>query len=188
MCCIVKCAAALVLKIICWVLSLLKTAASVAIIIIVAIHLTDVTVTTTEDLSVETSYTCYLGITENETDLCVYAYAVCGLSIVSSLVISLFLCCTYELCGLGFIVEGAFALVGTVWWLVASLVFSKYVAEANNDDLELKNWRNSVVVLSWFCFGCFAFVMSIILIKMLAKIWSCCSCCNDDGDKAENKV
>ncbi|KAG1676148.1 hypothetical protein FOA52_004988 [Chlamydomonas sp. UWO 241] len=163
-----------------------------AIIIIVSIHLETYISTTDPTLSnptgVEWDEVCMLG--DADGNLCVYAYVVAGLSLALSLALSIFLCFTCNLCGLGPVLEAICSGFGAVWWLAASLVFSAYVGDANSADPEfypaVARWRNAVAVLSWVTFGLFTAVFTVYIGKMLAKICACFNCC-DDGDEGKKE-
>ncbi len=125
-----------------------KIGIAIAIILIVALHLQNVSFSYSGDPNVQ--FQCLLGGNIGGSSLCSYAYAVCGLSLAINLGVSIVLCCTCDLvsviawspnhicawspyhipaqCGLGCLLECAFSGVGTAWWLAASLVFSKYVS------------------------------------------------------------
>lgn len=59
--------------------------------------------------------TCSLGTAVESSSLCVYAYALAGISLGVSFVISLLQCCTCNLCGLGKLLDIIFSVVGTAW-------------------------------------------------------------------------
>lgn len=195
--CCLNCIGGIFVKILQILLSIIKIGCAIAIVIIVALHLTNVNYGGKDfgksigdwwnsDWSVEA--TCVLGninLEWNEfsssTNLCTYAYVVCGVSLATSLALSIFFCLTCDCCGCGFVLEAIISGLATGWWLAAALVFSNYVSETNQDGVwSLNNWRNAVVVLAWVAFAAFALTFLISLIKAINK----CICCGGDGGKA----
>ncbi|GIL52533.1 hypothetical protein Vafri_8373 [Volvox africanus] len=57
--------------------------------------------------------------------MCSYVYAVSSISLLATFIMACLLWCTCHLCGWGPIVELAFALLGTAWWLAAALVLQE---------------------------------------------------------------
>ncbi|KAG1664466.1 hypothetical protein FOA52_006312 [Chlamydomonas sp. UWO 241] len=191
------CCGKILLKIITIVLGIVKLACAVAIIAIIMSHLYDVSfVLDTSEQSYSSS--CMLG-TWGDKNLCDFAMAMSGISIAVDIAVFILLCCTCNLCGLGYIVELAFFGAGTVLWLATGIIITKQIVDTNNlfdgnfndivaasgnDDLD--KWRNIVLGLAWGAFGCFGVLFLIYLGKMLSTVLSCCFCCADD-DKG-NKV
>jgi hypothetical protein len=70
-----------------------------------------------EHLSAKVTDTCLLGAASNGVNLCYVAYGVGGVSILATAALSVLMCCTCNLCGLGFLLDTIFALVGTAWWV-----------------------------------------------------------------------
>eukprot|EP00798_Chlamydomonas_sp_ICE-L_P008141 gene8141-1389_t len=167
-------------------LGLLKIAAAVAILIIVTQHLVDISVISIEDVNVTIvdaglsdlgTFSCLLGQLDSQynsdvVNLCTYAYAVAGFSLFCTLVLFILLCVTCGCCGCGFIFESMFAIVGTLWWLGASIVFTKYGKEANDNMVPEEHWRNSVIAASWVAFSAFALTTLMALLKIL----DCATC------------
>lgn len=186
-----------------WLTQALAIAAAVAIIVITFVHLTDVPTaqdayTNATALAVNitdasqawqlleefTTANCALGPPQYGHSLCAYAYAAAGVSIIASFVISFVLCCTCELCGMGFLLETTFGGAGALWWFVASTIFSENAREANQLDLERQGWRNSVAVLSWCAFSFFLVLFVIYLAKMHGKLKQWC-CVEEEEDGSE---
>mmetsp|Transcript_19629 Transcript_19629/g.43337 ORF Transcript_19629/g.43337 Transcript_19629/m.43337 type:complete len:183 (-) Transcript_19629:235-783(-) len=174
------------LAVICWIAQVLQAAISITIIIIVAVHLADYSF----DNSNNFQSLCLLADTGDDS-VCNYAYAVAGLSLACNLAMSILLCFTCNLCGLGPLLETIFNGFAAVWWVIAALIFSAYVSEANDNNYfndQARDWRISIVVLAWVNFGLFTFIFCVYLGKMVAKICKCCGCCDDDDDKEFDKV
>lgn len=150
---------------------LLKLGIAIAIIVIVAVHLNDITV----DRGL-TRYrsSCLMG-DSNGADLCIYAYVVCGISLIATILLSIFLCVTCDLCGLGFIFEFILALFGTLWWLAAAIVFTTEGTRATDASVPQHGWRLAVWILCWIQFVIFAFITLLYLVRGLSKICSCCT-------------
>lgn len=181
------CIGEIFLKIVVAICQLLKAGCAIAIVCIVALHLWHVDYTI-DSTGATATVDCQLGKDYQSTNLCSYAYVVCAVSLAVSLAVAILLCCTCDLCGLGFLLEVILAACGTLWWLAAALVFSAQVKDANDQDgpsqdTETQRWRTSVVVLTWAAFALFAFTLLVFLGKMLSKICSCCGCCGGDDKK-----
>mmetsp|Transcript_39153 Transcript_39153/g.116458 ORF Transcript_39153/g.116458 Transcript_39153/m.116458 type:complete len:183 (-) Transcript_39153:119-667(-) len=180
------CCGRFIVAIISIILECIKVGVAVAIIVITALHLADYNIV--NDVLVST---CVLADTGDDS-ICNYAYAVGGLSLALSLALSILLCFTCNLCGLGPILECCFNGVGAVWWLIAALIFSAYVSEANKRDPpfapDVENWRTSIPILAWIGFAAFTLMFMIYIGKIIAKCCECCSCCDDDDDKGIAKV
>lgn len=68
-----------------------------------------------QNLSASMQDTCLLGSAPNGVNLCYVAYGFSGVSILASGALSLLMCCTCNLCGLGFLLDTIFAAAGTAW-------------------------------------------------------------------------
>lgn len=168
------------LKFIHGLLAILEVGIAIAIICIVAIQLSDVW-----EMITGSNNSCALSTPEHGDDLCIYAYVVCGISIGVSLVLSILLCCTCDLCGLGKFLDLLFAALACAWWIAAAVVFTRYVAQANDDNCsspesacdDKSDWRNAVAILAWINVGLFAISGLISLIRICR---CCCGCCFED--------
>mmetsp|Transcript_33685 Transcript_33685/g.60819 ORF Transcript_33685/g.60819 Transcript_33685/m.60819 type:complete len:186 (-) Transcript_33685:394-951(-) len=181
------CIADVAKRIIVTILSFLKLAFAIAIIVIVAKKLSG-DLSPIEVIQHNDSTSCYLGANVKGHNLCAYAYAVCGASIVATFIISLFLCITCEFCGLGSIIELLFAGLGTAWWVAASIVFTKYGKTANNDNWPYKDARNTVIVLSWLEAVFFGIIVLYGVLKALCSICSCCCGGASEKDKGHARA
>lgn len=185
-------------------LRIIETAIAIAIIIIVAVHLQDHTVSLFEDGNdaVDVKFQCMLGNTvqqandDSSANLCAYTYAVCGISLGVTLVVSLLLCITCNLCGGGVIIELIAMCFLCVWWIICGSVLSKQAADTNDitDDAQeyfdnlwdlkftQKDWRNTVVILAWIAALCFFIEFVICCCRLL------CGCCGGkDSELKEEK-
>ncbi|GLC70752.1 hypothetical protein PLESTF_001029500 [Pleodorina starrii] len=64
--------------------------------------------------------------------MCSYVYTVCGISLMATFAMACLLWCTCHCCGWGPMLELAFALLGTAWWLAAVLVLQENTTVAMN--------------------------------------------------------
>lgn len=114
-------------------------------------------------------------------NMCYYAFAVGGFSLLATLVLSILQCVTCNLCGLGPVLDAAFALVGAAWWAVAAVLFTQTRDAAYNRVLPLAEWREALVVVAWV--GCALFALWFVI--SVARIFdSCCGggrCCGGGG-------
>lgn len=121
---------------------------------------------------ISTTQVCYLGTTASNLNLCFAAYGISGVSLLSTLALSILLCCTCNLCGLGFILETAFAAVGTAAWALAGVVLMQN--EERNAALPRADLRRVIYILTWTACGLFG-------LMFLANLWNmfaaCCGCC-----------
>ncbi|KAG1676146.1 hypothetical protein FOA52_004986 [Chlamydomonas sp. UWO 241] len=180
------CCGKIVLAIFVFFAQVLKAGCAIAIIVITATKLqTSLDVTIDDSGTIVWTEVCQLADKDGQS-LCIYAYAVAGISLALNLLMSLFLCLTCDLCGLGPILEAIFSGLGMLWWLAASLVFWSYVKDANDAHPEYypetHNWRLAIVALCWAAFGMFTFVFFVYIGKMIAKCCACCNACDDDDD------
>eukprot|EP00798_Chlamydomonas_sp_ICE-L_P032116 gene32116-16633_t len=195
------CCGEFLLKIFKFLIKLIEVGCAIAIIIIIAIHLQDVKVTPggeniLTDGFPEYKFTCALGNLNDQffgtsaTNYCAYAYSVAGISLAASLVMSILLCLTCDLCGCGLVFELILALCLALWWMAAGIVFA--VSKANDwgqswedvsnafDNLfswemTQDNWRTSIPILAWIACVCF-FLTFLICVTQLA-----CGCCGRSG-------
>eukprot|EP00878_Enallax_costatus_P000696 GHUV01000805.1.p1 GENE.GHUV01000805.1~~GHUV01000805.1.p1 ORF type:complete len:175 (+),score=33.96 GHUV01000805.1:330-854(+) len=159
----------------------LQTCAAVAIIVITALKLNKITLDlNVAQLSIQNKDTCLLGKAENGANLCYFAYAVSGISIIATGILSILQCCTCHLCGLGSILDAIFAAAGTALWAVAGVVFLHYDA-LQPSWLPLPEWRRSIPALSFVACALFG-------IMCLASIWSMMSACCCKGSRGGKGV
>lgn len=162
--------------------SLLKVGIAIAIIIIVALHLTDVTVRVNQDGQVvDSKATCLMTGNVRGATVCEYAYAVCGVSLVTSLVLFLFLCITCDACGFGAWIEFIVGGLLTAWWVIAGIVFTAkfHETEEQRPPIPGTDWRIAVFVMAWVAAGLAAISTLVYLVEALKCL---CSCCEDDHD------
>lgn len=181
--CCCDCVSSVIKKILVVAISLVKIACVVAILIIVSNKLYNVDVTFS-NTSLKTNVQCLMGDNYNGTSLCEYIWAVCGLSLVASLVLTILLCCTCDLCGLGDWLQFAFSLFMTGWWAIASAIFAKNGKDANDKDVPMEDYRNTVIILCFVVTGLFAVLTLVYLVECVKCLKNClCCCCSSDKDK-----
>lgn len=112
-------------------------------------------------------------------NMCYYAFAVGGFSLLATLALSLLQCITCNLCGLGPVLDAAFALVGAAWWAVAAVLFTQTRDAAYNKFLPLPEWREALVVICWV--GCALFALWFLISVARIVDACCCRCCADGG-------
>lgn len=188
--CLISCATSICTKILQFLLGILKIACAIAILVIIPLYLVDVNVKVEYDDGMGNTATspslgkvdCYLGSFQDEltgdtsVNLCYYAYIVAAVSLVATVILFFFLCFTCGCCCLGWILELAFAALGTCWWLAAAIVLTKASKEANNDGFTEEDWRTAVLVAAWTATGAFALTLLISIFKIFDKICCCCTC------------
>ncbi|KAG2451273.1 hypothetical protein HYH02_003880 [Chlamydomonas schloesseri] len=172
-------------------LSLCKVGLSIAIIVIVAVHLQDV-VYTGSGSNFKITASCIMSKDPTDQDYCSYAYAVAGISMLVSLATSLFLCITCNACGCGAWIEFILYLCQCAWWIIAACVFSKAAKDANQvvmpngTDYPNQNWRTSIPVISWVV-ALLALLAAIIALADACKCMRDCCCAGDDSNKGKKK-
>eukprot|EP00884_Botryococcus_braunii_P015830 jgi/Botrbrau1/2930/Bobra.0026s0006.2 len=141
---------------------LLQIAAAIAIIVIIPLHLQQIQWDPTRfqglkfwDGFVE-SNVCLLGTGFRNAHLCTYAIVAAGVSVGASLLISLMQCISCNFCSFGPFVDVIFQGAGTAWWIVASIIVTKYARQANSLQYPQQDWRDTVMYLSWALAGLFA--------------------------------
>lgn len=117
------------------------------------------------------SGTCLMGQDTNSTKLCVYAYFIAGVSILATIIVSLFLCCTCDLCGCGSVFEFLFAAAGTAWWAIAAIVLMKNSWQADDANVSMHDWRLANWIICWV--GCGLFLL-LALLSFARAISMCC--------------
>eukprot|EP00798_Chlamydomonas_sp_ICE-L_P024075 gene24075-9653_t len=158
------CCGEFLLKIFRCIINLLEVGCAIAIIIIIALHLQDVTIRANADgnsdvlnsdvlndvLNGEIEFSCALGNLEEQakgdtaTNYCAYAYSLAGVSLALSLAMSILLCFTCNLSGCGFIVEMIVALCLCLWWIAGGIVLSKAVSDANDWGQNWDDFTNAI--------------------------------------------
>ncbi|GLI68105.1 hypothetical protein VaNZ11_012432 [Volvox africanus] len=165
------------------ILSLIKVGVSIAIVIIVAIHLYKTDIKWKKGDLPEVKPTCLMTGSVKGSSVCEYTFAVCGLSMLLSLLTSLLLCLTCDFCGLGDWIEFAVAGLQTAWWVIAAIIISKNVRDSNNYmgvGLPNEGWRDAVAVMSWVNSAASSLCALIFLCQACKCLGKACSCCCDD--------
>ncbi|GIL52535.1 hypothetical protein Vafri_8376 [Volvox africanus] len=183
-------------KIMLAILSILRVGLALAIIIITAKQLFHSSFwLSVNDQTYYYKGKCLMAGSVYGEDVCSYTYAVCGLSLLLSLLTSFLLCITCDLCGAGswleFVVEG----FQTAWWIIAGIVISKKVKDTNDIRLEgdthmpKTTWRNSIAVMTWVAALLSLLIAFVYLTESLSALAKCLGCCGykkkDKKDKAQ---
>ncbi|KAF6254451.1 hypothetical protein COO60DRAFT_1540574 [Scenedesmus sp. NREL 46B-D3] len=151
----------------------LQTAVAAAIIVITALKLHKVSVGWNSDTyNADVSNVCLLGFTEQGANLCYFAYAVSGISIVATGVISILQCCTCNLCGLGTLLDAIFAAAGTVLWAVAGVMFNLYEKMPAMAGAPRPEWRRAIPILSFTACALFG----VMCLAAIYSIFAACCC------------
>lgn len=140
-----------------------------------------------EHLSAKVTDTCLLGAASNGVNLCYVAYGVGGVSILATAALSVLMCCTCNLCGLGFLLDTIFALVGTAWWALAGVLYNYYTQQPDIVDLPQAEWRRWVVLLCWIGCAFFGAALLVNLYRILAKCCGCLTCGGGEGRRDMEK-
>ncbi|GIL52534.1 hypothetical protein Vafri_8376 [Volvox africanus] len=184
------CISSLCRKLIVGILSLIKVGVSVAIVVIVAIHLYKTDITWKKGDLPEVKPTCLMMGSVKGSSVCEYTFAVCGLSMLLSLLTSLLLCLTCDFCGLGSWIEFAVAGLQTAWWVVAAIIISKNVRDSNNYmgvGLPNEGWRDAVAVMSWVNSAASFLCAFIFLCQACSCLGKACSCFCGGDDSHDGK-
>lgn len=145
---------------------------AIAIAVVVAVKLMDVTVAVDGAEVLDYNYTCLLGTDYGSSSLCTYTLVVVGVSLAVSFCVSLLQCCTCNLCGLGKILDILLAAAGTAWWAVAGGVIQANAtdtlppgAQPANDSVSTA--RTAVPIMAWIECGLFAAML-------VSSLFRCC--------------
>lgn len=161
-------------------------ACAAAIIVITALKLHKVNILFNDQTwNVDVLNQCLLGTMSNGANLCYFAYAAGGISVVATMALSILQCCTCNLCGLGGILDAAFAAAGTVLWAAAGVIFDQCykLMQQTNPNVPRQQWRFSITVISFSACGLFG-------IMAVAAVWSilsscCCGGCCGGGSRTK---
>lgn len=158
-----------------------------AVIVITALKLHKVNITFDQNTwNTDVLNQCLLGNMDNGANLCYFAYAAGGISVIATMALSVLQCCTCHLCGLGGILDAAFAAAGTVVWAAAGVIFNQYynLQQQTNPNVPRQEWRFSITVTSFIACGLFG-VMALAAIYSILTACCCGSCC---GGGSRTKV
>jgi hypothetical protein len=95
-----------------------------------------------------------------------------GISVLATGLLSLLQCCTCHLCGLGVLLDGAFAAGGTLMWLVVGAVFKQHGEAPAMARAPRPEWRESITILSFVACGLFG-VMALAAAACLLSALCC---------------
>jgi hypothetical protein len=101
--------------------------------------------------------------------------------VLATLALSILQCCTCHLCGLGTLLDAAFASAGCVLWAICGVLFDQVQKQPVMQYAPRPEWRLSIVILSFVACGLFG-------LMALAAIWGilsacCCGSCCGDGSR-----
>jgi hypothetical protein len=162
-------------------------ACAAAIIVITALKLHKVDIIFNQNTwNADVLNKCLLGTMSNGANLCYFAYIAGGISVIATAALSILQCCTCNLCGLGGIVDAAFAAAGTVMWAIAGVIFNQYynLQEAQNPGVPRQQWRFSIPILSFCACALFGIMALAAVYSLLSSC--CCNCCG--GGRSRTKV
>lgn len=165
----------------------LQLACATAIIVITAMKLYNVNILWDSNTwNVDVLNTCLLGKMDNGGNLCFLAFGASGVCVLATFALSLLLCCTCNLCGLGGILDAAFASAGAVVMGVSGRIFYTYHNRPAMQLVPREEWRLSIPILCFCACGLFS-------VMALAAIWSilsacCCGGCCGGGRSSRTKV
>jgi hypothetical protein len=135
-----------------------------------------------ENLTAGLTNTCLLGQSYNGLNLCTASYIVCGISLVATLALGFLQCITCNMCGLGVILDTAFAAAGTALWALAGVVLTQSRNLEQNKALisalpadkqsSTVTMNNIILYLAWAACALFAIMFLACLWRMLSTL--CC--------------
>lgn len=165
----------------------LQLACAAAVIVITALKLHKVNISFDQNTwNTDVLNQCLLGSMDNGANLCYFAYAVGGISVVATMILSILQCCTCNLCGLGGVLDAAFAAAGTVVWAAAGVIFDQYYKkqQLTNPNVPRQEWRLSITITSFVACGLFG----VMALAAVYSILSACCCCGGGGGSRSRKV
>ena len=109
---------------------------------------------------------------------CLLVEGLSGATIAVALILGLLQCYTCHFCGLGGILDFAFAFAGSIAWGVTAGIINTATNNINNsgNDPNNNDSRFAVTIMCWVEFGFF-------LVLVLASCLKCCVCCGRTVDK-----
>lgn len=165
----------------------LQLACAAAIIVITALKLHKVNITWDDKTwNTDVLNTCLLGTMENGANLCYFAYIAGGISVLATLALSILQCCTCHLCGLGGLLDAAFAAAGTILWAIAGVIFDQYYKKPAMQNVPRPEWRLSITILSFTACALFG-IMALAAIYSILSACCCGGCCGG-GSRTRKQV
>ncbi|KAI8466899.1 MAG: hypothetical protein J3K34DRAFT_432104 [Monoraphidium minutum] len=165
-------------------LSLLQLGAAITIIGITGIQLANINLKDWD--SVVNQKVCLLA-EDNNTSICLYAYALGAVSLVFTLTIGLMQICTCNWCGCGAVMDSVFAVLACGWWLVGAFVISAHATAATKAGVRQRQWREAVAWITWITAGLFGALFLVHMVRVASK-YCCCRRrrrgAAEDADKA----
>lgn len=161
----------------------MQVACAAAVIAVTALKLHNFKVTWDDNTwSADVHNTCLLGTMRNGANLCYLAYMAGGTSMLATGALSLLQCCTCRLCGLGSVLDVAFAAAGSFLWAIAGIIFDGYNKQPSMATVPQPEWRFSITILSFTACAVFGLMALLSLYRMLSAC--CCAastCCSPGG-------
>lgn len=127
--------------------------------------------------AISSAYVQDFNITTNN---CLMLEILGGVTIGVGILLSIVQCYTCHLCGLGGLLDGAFAFCAACCWLAASLLVNTARNDLNgvqppyNDGFN--NRRDIIYVMCWV-------ETALLIVSFLAALFKCCCCCGGGGGK-----
>jgi hypothetical protein len=165
-------------------------ACATAIIVITALKLHKVNITFDQNTwNTDVLNVCLLGNMSNGANLCYFAYAAGGISVLATMALSILQCCTCNLCGLGGILDAAFAAAGTVVWAAAGVIFDQYykLQQQTNPNVPRPEWRLSITIISFVACALFG-IMALAAVYSILSACCCGRCCGGGGGSRDKVV
>lgn len=151
-------------------LAVLQLGVAGAVIAITAIHMMDIN--SIEALKEVLHQDVCLLTPDNNTSICIYAYALGAVSIVFTFAIGLLQICTCGCCGCGAAMDSAFSVLAAAWWVAGAFVVSTNSSRANKADVERREWREAVAWLCWIGAILFGALFAAHASRLLARYCS----------------
>lgn len=145
----------------------LQAGAAAAIIVITALKFSNFEAVTTTGGGTTVTESCALGQFESGWSMCTYAYVLSSISLAATLVLGLLLCITCNCCGIGAVLDAAFAMIGVAWWVIGAI----FITNRSTSPAQLADWRTAIIGLSWGCVGLFGLALVLLLYR------GCAACC-----------
>jgi Na+-translocating ferredoxin:NAD+ oxidoreductase RnfE subunit len=155
--------------------SFLVSLLALAIVLYTALVLQDADITVPTDIDQVVNGTfiteqgCLLGDSEEWANSnCLWLEILGGITIGIGLLIALVQCCTCNLCGLGAVLDLAFAVAGAIAWGITAGLLMDDIDAANAADPANEDERLVILIMMWAEFGLFC----IILVGFITR---CCA-------------
>lgn len=150
-------------------LSILQIGTAVAVVAITALQLANVE--NWRDLY--NTKLCKASADPTNSSVCTYIYAVGAVSVAMTIIIGLMQLITCNMCGCGKYMDAVFCVLAAAWWLAAGFITAAQAKGANEarPTIPGKEWRTTIVLLSWITSGLFGLLFMVHLGRIGV---SCC--------------